>query len=123
MEEIDTRTQAEFLAREHFHSPGAFNEVKFARDFALFIILRKQCIRFLKTGQINHRLAVNNAIIAINSFGSTAAVKIVALLFSEEQKPIMNAVFTALSIDLEDGIVCQKVLAILQSDPVRYNLG
>lgn len=122
MEEFDTRSQAEFLAREHFHSPGAFNEIKFARDFALFIILRKQCIRFLKTGQINHRLAMNNAIIAINSFGSTAAVKIAALLFDDEQVPIMNAVFTALGVDFE-GIVCEQVLKILQNDNIRYNLG
>lgn len=123
MEEIDTRTQAEFLAREHFHSPGVFNEVKFARDFALFIILRKQCIRFLKTGQINHRLAVNNTIIAINSFGSSAATKITRLLFDDTQIPVMNAVFTSLGVDVDGGIVNDEVLTILRTDNIRYTLG
>lgn len=122
MEEIDTRSQAEFIARENFHSPGAFNEVKFVRDFALFIILRKQCIRFLKTGQINHRLAANNAIIAINSFGSDAVIKVTRLLFDDEQRPVVNAILSHIGVDVQESI-SQIVVDQMVEDDIRYNIG
>ena len=122
MDELDTRSQAEFLARESFHSPGIFNESKFIRDFALFIILRKQCIRFLKTGQINHRLAANNAIIAINSFGSSSVVKIVNLIFATEQIPVINAILHFIGVEIKDEYE-NSVWSQMIEDNFRYNIG
>lgn len=122
MDELDTRSQAEFLARESFHSPGIFNESKFIRDFALFIILRKQCIRFLKTGQINHRLAANNAIIAINSFGAPAVVKIVNLVFATEQIPVINAILHFIGVEIKDEYE-NSVWSQMIEDNFRYNIG
>lgn len=122
MDELDTRSQAEFLARESFHSPGIFNESKFIRDFALFIILRKQCIRFLKTGQINHRLAANNAIIAINSFGSSSVVKIVNLIFATEQIPVINAILHFIGVEINDEYE-DSVWSQMIEDNFRYNIG
>ena len=122
MDELDTRSQAEFLARESFHSPGIFNESKFIRDFALFIILRKQCIRFLKTGQINHRLAANNAIIAINSFGAPAVVKIVNLVFATEQIPVINAILHFIGVEIKDEYENSGWSQMIE-DNFRYNIG
>lgn len=122
MDELDTRSQAEYLARESFHSPGVFNEAKFIRDFALFIILRKQCIRFLKTGQINHRLAANNVIIAINSFGAPAVVKIVNLIFATEQLPVINAILHFIGVDVDDSYE-GSVWSQMIEDNFRYNIG
>ena len=122
MDELDTRSQAEFLARESFHSPGIFNESKFIRDFALFIILRKQCIRFLKTGQINHRLAANNAITAINSFGASSVVKIVNLIFATEQIPVINAILHFIGVEINDEYE-DSVWSQMIEDNFRYNIG
>lgn len=77
----ECRQKAEKLARDSFYCPGVFNEDRYAKDFALFLILRKQCIRFHKKGAINIPLAMNNLIIAINSFGQGTVNEIVRILF------------------------------------------
>ena len=120
----ESKPISETIAREHFFCPGPFSETVFARDYALFIILRKQCLRYQKTGQINHRLALNNAVIALNSFGKVAVNRIVKILFDEEQKRIMATLLEHLNA--KDGDLLTEtdsdIRNILAQENLRFNL-
>ena len=120
----ESKPLAETIAREHFYCPGPWNEELFARDYALFIILRKQCLRFLKTGQINHRLALNNTIIALNSFGKTAVNRIVKILFDEDQARVQSAfLFYLMAMDTDHfREPSREIVDMLVAEGTRFNL-
>lgn len=120
----ESKPLAEAIAREHFYCPGPWNEELFARDYALFIILRKQCLRYLKTGQINHKLALNNTIIALNSFGKTAVNRIVKILFDEDQSSVQSAFLYYLGSMDPDHFrdPNNEIVKILADDGARFNL-
>lgn len=107
-------TLAETIAREHFYCPGPFNEDKFSKDFALFMILKKQCTRFKKTGQINTFLAMNNLLIATNSFGKKAVNDICRHYFMDELRYIL-AIMIHLEIYIadENDSISEELLAVL----------
>lgn len=120
----ESKPLSEAIAREHFYCPGPWNEPLFVRDYALFIILRKQCLRYLKTGQINHALALNNTVIALNSFGKTAVNRIVKILFDPDQAKIQAAILLYLRALDGDHFteVDRDILKILADDGARFNL-
>lgn len=120
----ESKPLAETIAREHFYCSGPWNEPLFVRDYALFIILRKQCLRYLKTGQINHGLALNNTVIALNSFGKTAVNRIVKILFDEDQARIMSAILHYLGVIDADHFRSPDagIVDLLAKDGARFNL-
>lgn len=123
----DLNPTPEQIAREHFYNPGPFNADKFARDFALFMILRKQCLRYLKTGQLNHRLALNNCIIALNSFGKHAVNDIVRLMYDGDQLKIILTILVFLRAEIlkpgeGEESINREVLSLLMTDCLRFNL-
>ena len=89
--------QIDDICREHFYCPGPFNEDIFAREYARFLILRKQCSRYLTTGQLNVRLALNNAITLLNSFGATTFNHVVSQ-YPEEVRNIIAPFMVTLNI-------------------------
>ncbi|ASD50413.1 hypothetical protein FDI24_gp132 [Acidovorax phage ACP17] len=113
------------IARQHFYSPGAFNEGKFAKDYALFMILRKQCLRFTKTGEINYHLALNNTVVALNSFGKVATNEIIRLLFEPQFYSIAAAILWYLRADVprvDESEMDHRIVDLLIREAPRYNL-
>lgn len=113
------------LAKQHFYSPGAFNERKFAKDFALFMILRKQCLRYTKKGEINYHLALNNFVVALNSFGKVATNEIVRLMFEPEFYSIAMAFLWYLKADVprvDEEQINKDVAELLVREAPTYNL-
>lgn len=88
------------IAEENFYCPGVFNDEKFSKDFALFLILRKQCIRRQKTGMLNIPLALNNLTISLNSFGKVTVNEIVRLLFDPSLLPTITTMLVHLKSDV-----------------------
>lgn len=46
-----------------------FNEVEFKKDVYNLFIIKKMINRFLRSGEINEKLVINNIIITLNTFG------------------------------------------------------
>lgn len=120
---IDDKDLAASLAREHFYCPGPFNEDKFAKDYALFLILRKQALRFIKTDQINMGLALNNVVVLLNSFGRRTVNQIFELTFEQRFYRVITPILAHLgaldNLSAEKDIEVQRQLG----DAPRYNLG
>lgn len=112
----------EAIAREAFFSPGAFNEAKFAKDFALIIILRKQMVRYLRAGVMNWDLAFNNLIVTMNSFGHTATVRIISEMYNAPQMAIVNEMFSHLGVPGWTPQTCDATRKAIATVAKRYNL-
>lgn len=93
--------KAQALARENFYCPGAWNEEKFAQDFSLFMILRRQCSRYLNSGKLNVPLALNNLIIAMNSFGRHTCLEICSFYFVGDTREVIQSMFLHLGVTEE----------------------
>lgn len=120
----DPKDTAEQLAREAFYSPGHFNEDKFTKDYALFLILRKQCLRYVKTGEINHHLALNNLVVALNSFGRVASNEIIRLTFEPQYFSVLAPFLVHLKADVPriDVELDRRIVDLLDRSAPRYNL-
>lgn len=122
-ESDDPKFLAESMARESFYCPGHFNEAKFSKDYALFIILRKQCIRYSKIGEMNAGLALNNLIILLNAFGRTSVNEIIRLTYEPKLQMIVNAFLKHLRADVPNSDFFDKHMrSALASSHPRYNL-
>lgn len=68
---------------DNYHIPH-FTDEDFLSDLNKIVILKKMLKRFVSTGAINERLALNNIIILLNVFGIKAGNKILFYRAGEE---------------------------------------
>ena len=122
---IETKDEIIRLAGDVYYKNGFFNDVEFKKDLYNLFIIRKMINRFLKTGNINEKLLLNNIIIAINVFGIIQTNSLFELILTKEEFSVIKSALMFLS--------CYKSNAAIESNRIiddilrdvanRYNLG
>jgi hypothetical protein len=122
---IDQKDVKEF-AKDGFKFRGVFSEVHFEREFVVYITIRKMISRFLKTGEINDKLLINNIICTLNSFGIKKANVIFRLMCSDVQYSVVKAILMFLrcyDFSVGEDVYPNRIIVdILKDVSTRYSL-
>lgn len=103
-----------------------FNDVEFKKDVYNIFVIKKMIIRFLRTGNINEKLILNNVIIALNTFEIERANEMFKLALTDLEFGVVKAIlmfldaFTSYDDETEPNEI---VTAILLDVAKRYKLG
>ena len=119
------KTELIRLASEVYSKNDFFNDVEFKRDLYNLFIIRKMIIRFLRSGNINEKLLLNNTIVAINVFGIIRTNLLFELLLSDEEFSVMKSILTflgcyKLNADIESNRIIDDILSDVAN---RFTLG
>jgi hypothetical protein len=108
------------------YSRGVFHSKSFDRDFAVFMTTRKMIDRFLRIGQINEKLLINNIVVTLNVFGTKKVSAIFRVLLDDVQFSVAKAVLMFLhQYDWSVGAEVwpnRIVVDVLKDVSMRYNL-
>jgi hypothetical protein len=123
---MNSKEAALELARQAYSSNRIFNQEEFDTDFGTFIATRRLIVKFLKSGQLNERLLINNTILCLNIFGKSAVNEVYRLLLDDVQFSVIKAILMFLhqydfSISIE--VSPNRILVdVLRDISHRYNL-
>lgn len=122
----DVKDLAKEIALDGY-GKGVFHAKTFDKDFAVFMTTRKMIDRFLKTGQINEKLLINNMVVTLNVFGPKKVTAICRVLLNDVQFSVAKAILMFLhQYDWSIGADVwpnRIVVDILKDVTNRYNLG
>lgn len=125
MSNNDAKEIARELALADYGST-AYHQAAFERDFNFFLTTKKMITRFLKTGNINEKLLINNVVTALNVFGPVKVTLIFRHLTNDVQFSVVKAILMFLKqYDFrvgQDVYPNRIVVDILKDMSVRYNL-
>lgn len=118
------------LAREiAFKDYGAsvYQQVAaFERDFNVFVTTKKMITRFLKTGNVNEKLLINNVVTVLNTFGPQKVTIIFRHLTNDVQFSVVKAILMFLKqydYRVAAEVYPNRIIVdILKDMSVRYNL-
>lgn len=102
-----------------------FNRKKFKSDIYTFFVIRKMVIRFLKKGEINEKLLINNIIITLNVFGISQVNRILRIITNDEEFSIIKTILIFLNSYNLKGDHCRQnpiIKDILEDIKHRYFL-
>lgn len=113
------------LANNTYDKGGFFNDVEFKKDLYNLYIIRKMIRRFLKSGNINEKLLLNNVIIAINVFGITITNNIFELILSRDEFAVIKSALLFLgcyraNLNVPSNRIIDDILCDVAN---RYSLG
>ena len=113
------------LASAAYNKNGFFNDVEFKKDIYNLFTIRKMINRFLKTGNINEKLLLNNIIIAINVFGISQINVIFDAILNDEEFGVIKSILKFLNCYKSNSTVPSNSIIndILCDISNRYNLG
>ena len=113
------------LASAAYNKNGFFNDVEFKKDIYNLFTIRKMINRFLKTGNINEKLLLNNIIIAINVFGISQINVIFDAILNDEEFGVIKSILKFLNCYKSNSTVPSNRIIndILCDISNRYNLG
>lgn len=122
---IETKDEIIRLAGDVYYKNGFFNDVEFKKDLYNLFIIRKMIKRFLKTGNINEKLLLNNIIIAINVFGIIQINILFEMILTKEEFGVIKSALIFLScyksnVEIESNRIIDDLLRDVAN---RYNLG
>lgn len=122
---IETKDEIIRLASDVYYKNGFFNDVEFKKDLYNLFIIRKMINRFLKTGNINEKLLLNNIIIAINVFGIMRINLLFELILTKEEFGVIKSALLFLSCYKSNSAIDSNRIIddILRDVANRYNLG
>lgn len=121
----ETKLEIVELASQAYECRDFFNDVEFKKDVYNIFIIKKMISRFLRTGNINEKLVLNNIIISLNIFGIERA----NLIYSKAMRPDEFAVMKAFLLFLdayqfEDEIEPNDIIVrVLLDTAQRYKIG
>ena len=93
-------------------SHGFLNEVEYKRDILRFMISKRMCNRYLKTGTINHKAIINNLIALVNLFGTETVLYIISQVFTRDEKCVIHAFTNWLNLSNES-VIMQQISDLL----------
>ncbi len=113
------------LANGTYHKSGFFNDVEFKKDLYNLYIIRKMIRRFLRSGNINEKLLLNNIIIAINVFGIEITNNIFELILSKDEFSVIKSALLFLgcyraTLNIPSNRIVDDILHDVAN---RYSLG
>lgn len=112
------------IATDSAVSKGFFNEPEFKKDIYNVFIIKKMVSRFLRSGEINEKLLLNNIIIALNTFNVKETNDIFRLALQDEEFRVVKTFLLFLdSYDNDDELEPHHVVTgILRDMSERYRL-
>ena len=122
---IELKDEIIRLASDVYYKNGFFNDVEFKKDLYNLFIIRKMINRFLKTGNINEKLLLNNIIIAINVFGIMRINLLFELILTREEFGVIKSALLFLNCYKSNSTIDSNRIIndILRDVANRYNLG
>lgn len=120
----ETKIEIVELAKQAYDKLGFFNEVEFKKDVYNIFIIKKMITRYLRSGNINEKLILNNIIIAINTFEIERANQILRMAMNNDEFSVVKSFLLFLdSYTLDDDIEPNEIItAILLDVAKRHNL-
>ena len=79
------------LAKQAHDKTGFFNEVEFKKDVYNIFIIKKMVTRFLRSGNINEKLVLNNIIIALNTFDIERTNQILRMAMKDDEFSVVKS--------------------------------
>lgn len=112
------------IAEGAYDSEKFFNEVEFKKDVYNIFIIKKMIVRFIRSGNINEKLVMNNIIIALNTFGIQRCNEILRLAMDDAEFAIAKSFLLFLdAFSIEDSVEPSEVMiGILRDTASRYHL-
>lgn len=113
------------IATEDYQKNGFFDELEFKKDIYNLFIIRKMISRFLKTGNINEKLLINNIIILINVFGVERANRLLRTVLSDNEFSVAKSILVFLDcyILYDEKVKSNRIIDDMLKDTAqRYNL-
>lgn len=122
---IELKEEIIKLASAAYNKNGFFNDVEFKKDLYNLFTIRKMVNRFLKTGNINEKLLLNNTIIAINVFGIIHINNIFEVILTNDEFGVIKSVLKFLGCYKSNSeIPANRIINdILRDVSNRYSLG
>lgn len=120
-----TRDLIYSIAVEGYGVRGLFNDEQLKRDIYSLYISRKMIARFLKTGQINEKLLLNNIVISINTFGADKVNRMFRAILSDDEFGVLKSMLRFLGCYRlwEEEVESNRIIDdILRDTAIRYNL-
>lgn len=102
-----------------------FNEAEFKKDLYAIFIIKKMISRFLRTGNINEKLMMNNIIISFNTFEAHRANTIFRLALNDLEYSVIKSflVFLDLHTPQEPDVETNEIVdGILHDTAIRFRL-
>jgi len=107
-------------------SSSFFVEEDYDRAVHNFLVIQRMIMRFLKTGNINEKLLINNIIISINTFGSRKVNEILKVILSDAEFSVAKSILVFLKAyhhSKVDKTKSNRIIDdILRDTKQRYNL-
>ena len=88
---LETKNRLVELAMETSGNGQFFNEVEFKKDVYNIFIIKKMINRFLRSGEINEKLVINNIIITLNTFGINRSNHMFRLITNDLEFSVIKA--------------------------------
>jgi hypothetical protein len=122
-----TRDELRAVGKETYYNRSTFfNSLEFERDINNVLTAKKMISRFLKSGQLNEKLLLNNVVVALNAFGIKTTNIMFRMICSETQFSVIKAFLMFLRCwDNISGEAIQAdriIIDILLDTEQRYNL-
>lgn len=112
--------------RTYYNRSYFFNTQEFEKDINNVLTAKKMISRFIKSGQLNDKLLLNNIVVALNAFGIKTTNILFELICSDAQFSVIKAVLMFLRCyDFNKGANVEPnrvIVDILKDTEQRYNL-
>lgn len=108
------------LAKEVYDKKPFFDNKEFTRNIYNIFIIKKMAFRFLKTGNINEKLILNNIIIILNTFDVQRANQMFRVAMGDAEFSIIKTCLIFLdAYDLDDETETNDILYAILMDVAR----
>jgi hypothetical protein len=80
------------FAMKHYNNPSCQDVAEFQNDLNRTVYIKRHLKKFVKEGEIKHRLLLNQMIVFTNVFGVLNGVRMICYKIDEELLPALKAV-------------------------------
>lgn len=123
----ETKLEIIELAKQAYDGSKFFNEVEFKKDVYNVFIIKKMVSRFIRTGNINEKLVLNNIIIALNTFDIERTNQIFRMAMKDDEFSVVKSfllfldAFTLCDDEVEPNeIITAILLDVAKRHHLRY---
>lgn len=120
----ETKLEIVELAKQAHDDRKFFNEVEFKKDVYNIFIIKKMVARFIRTGNINEKLVLNNIIIALNTFDIERTNQIFRMAMNDDEFSVVKSFLLFLdAYTIDDDVEPNEIImAILLDVAKRHHL-
>lgn len=122
-----TRDDLRAIGKKTYSNRSSFfNTHEFEKDINNILTAKKMVSRFIKSGQLNEKLLLNNVIVSLNAFGIRTTNLLFRLICSDLQFSVIKALMMFLrcyEFSIGTDVEPNRILVdILKDTEQRYNL-